>query len=76
MLHFNKSLHFSPQLGIQILGFFDCTDSDYPLPARSSNTPTQRQGETRTAYTTPILWGVYLENDLKYAKLGNYHDRI
>ncbi|MFM7477931.1 MAG: hypothetical protein ACKO2T_20015 [Microcystis aeruginosa] len=58
------------------MGFFDCTDSDYPLPARSSNTPTQGERGTKTAYTIPILWGIYLENDLKYANLEDYHDRI
>jgi len=42
------------------------------LAARSGNTPTQGEKVTRTAYTTPILWGIYLENDLKYANLGYY----
>ncbi|AVQ70303.1 hypothetical protein B5D77_02195 [Microcystis sp. MC19] len=45
---------------------------DYPLAARSGNSPTQRQRRMATAYTTPIPWGIYLENDLKYAKLGCY----
>ncbi|MFM6436250.1 MAG: hypothetical protein ACKPGW_14310 [Microcystis panniformis] len=44
--------------------------------ARSSNTPTQGESGTKTAYTIPILWGIYLENDLKYANLEDYHDRI
>ncbi|MFM6324256.1 MAG: hypothetical protein ACKPHV_08145 [Microcystis panniformis] len=40
--------------------------------ARSSNTPTQGERGTKTAYTIPILWGIYLKNDLKYAKLRYY----
>ncbi|WP_184891172.1 hypothetical protein ACLB6K_08995 [Microcystis aeruginosa FACHB-524] len=44
--------------------------------ARLGNTLTQHQRWTTTAYTTPILWGIYLENDLKYANLEDYHDRI
>ncbi|RPH89241.1 MAG: hypothetical protein EHM73_09120 [Chroococcales cyanobacterium metabat2.561] len=46
------------------------------LAARSGNTPTQNERQTTTAYTTPILWGIYLEDDLKYANLEDYHDRI
>ncbi|WP_199273371.1 hypothetical protein [Microcystis aeruginosa] len=42
------------------------------LAARSSNTPTQGQRRMATVYTTPIPWGIYLENDLKYANLGCY----
>ena len=76
LIQFNKSLHSSPQLAIQILFFFGCTDCDRPLAARSGNTPTPRQRRTTTAYTTPIPWGIYLENDLKYANLEDYHDRI
>jgi len=38
-IQFNKSLHSSPQLAIQILAFFDCTDSDYPLLELGQATP-------------------------------------
>jgi hypothetical protein len=52
------------------LGFFDCTNSDYPLLELGQATPqTQRQGTMTTAYTIPIGWGIYLEIDFKYAKL-------
>jgi hypothetical protein len=71
-IQFNKSLHSSPQLAIEILFFFGCTDCDRPLAARSGNTPTQLQRPTTTAYTAPIPWGICLENDLKYANLGCY----
>jgi hypothetical protein len=60
LIQFNKSLHSSPQLAIQILFFFGCTDSDRPLAARSGNTPTQLQRRMATAYTIPIGWGIYL----------------
>ena len=59
-IQFNKSLHSSPQLAIEILFFFGCTDCDRPLAARSGNTPTQLQRRMATAYRIPIGWGIYL----------------
>ncbi|GEA25831.1 hypothetical protein MiAbW_00369 [Microcystis aeruginosa NIES-4325] len=59
-VQFNKSLHSSPQLAIQILVFLVVLIAIATLAARSSNTPTQGQRRTMTVYTTPILWKIYL----------------
>ncbi|ROI12391.1 hypothetical protein ED562_02255 [Microcystis aeruginosa FACHB-524] len=75
-IQFKKSLHSSPQLTIQILVFLVVLIAIATRAARLGNTLTQHQRWTTTAYTTPILWGIYLENDLKYANLEDYHDRI
>ena len=59
-IQFNKSLHSSPQLAIQILVFLVVLIAIATLAARSGNTPTQCQRRMATAYTTPIPWGIYL----------------
>jgi hypothetical protein len=59
-IQFNKSLHSSPQLAIQILVFLVVLIAIATLAARSGNTPTQLQRRMATAYRIPIPWGIYL----------------